>query len=301
MPGKLTLHPPRRAARFLLIRDGETLEIGRDPLCGLVLEDPRVSKRHARLRWTGSGWVLEDRGSRNGTAVNGEPARGSAELRDGDWVSFGGLLGRFERISAVQAANLDSERLARLQTSAEMRRRLSAGLEPVDLLLRLLESGMELTRSERGFVLVVGADGKLRAELASGFSAVALRDQRFGGSVGAVRRVLDSGEATVLSDVRADPSLGRRPSVVAHGIASLACVPIRHEGKVLGVIYLDSRKPGPGFTQSDLDVLEALADRTGTILAGSRHDRPFRGPSPPGDAELIAQLQQRLDELLPAV
>ncbi len=55
MPGKLTLYPAQRASRSLVIRDGETLEIGRDPQCGLVLEDTRVSKRHARLRWSPPG------------------------------------------------------------------------------------------------------------------------------------------------------------------------------------------------------------------------------------------------------
>ena len=227
MPGKLTLYPAQRASRSVVIRDGETLEIGRDPQCGLVLEDTRVSKRHARLRWTGSAWALDDLGSTNGTIVNGEPARG-AELREGDAISFGGLMARFERLTAAQAANLDSERLARIQTSAEMRRRLSPDLAPVNLLLRLLEAAMELTRTERGFVLVVGTDGRLRAEVAAGLSPEAVRDERFRGSVGAVRQALETGGPVVLSDVRADPRLGKRPSVMALGIASLACVPLLH-------------------------------------------------------------------------
>jgi len=55
MPAKLTLYPAKRAPRFLVVRDAETLDVGRDPACGLVLEDSRVSKRHARLAWTGTG------------------------------------------------------------------------------------------------------------------------------------------------------------------------------------------------------------------------------------------------------
>lgn len=300
MPAKLILHPPQRASRFLVLRDGETLEVGRDPKCDLVLEDSTISKRHARLRWTGNGWALEDLGSKNGTTANGKPASGE-ELRNGDWVSFGGLQGRFERLTALQAATLDSERLTRIQTSAEMRRRLTADLEPPDLLLRLLESAIELTGTERGFVLVIGPDGKLRAEVASGFSPASVRDERFRGSVGAVRRALDTGAPVVHSDVRTDPRLGARPSVVALGIVSLACVPIRHEGGVLGLIYVDSRKLGPAFNQLDLDILEALADHTGRILAGSVPDRRAGQPSPAPEATVIAHLQQRIEELLPAV
>src|SRR6266550_2512011 len=38
----------------------------------LVLNDPLVSGRHARLRWDGVGWWLEDLGSTNGTLVDGQ-------------------------------------------------------------------------------------------------------------------------------------------------------------------------------------------------------------------------------------
>jgi len=116
MPARLTLHPPERASRFLVIRDGQSLVVGRDPACELVLEDPRVSKRHARLEWNGAGWSLEDVGSKNGTSVDGVPASG-APLKDDQWISFGGLRARFERISEEQLQASASQRLARLQTT----------------------------------------------------------------------------------------------------------------------------------------------------------------------------------------
>ncbi|PYQ16126.1 MAG: hypothetical protein DMF79_18975, partial [Acidobacteria bacterium] len=112
MPAKLTFHPPNGASRVVMVRDGESLEIGRDLSCDLVLEDSTVSRRHARMCWSAGGWTLVDAGSKNGTTVNGEPARG-AELRDGDQIGIGRLSGRFERLSAAQAATHDSERLAR--------------------------------------------------------------------------------------------------------------------------------------------------------------------------------------------
>jgi len=296
MPAKLTLHPPQRAARFLIIREGESLVIGRDPGCELVIEDSRVSKRHARLRWSGDGWAIEDLGSKNGTAVNGQTVDG-ATLRDGDTISFGGLPGRFERLSAAEAATLEAERLARIETSARIRRQLQAEPEPADLLLRFLEAAMELTRTDRGFVMLISPSGKLRAEVASGLSPEAVRDERFRGSVGAVRQAVESKGPVVLSDVRADPRLGKRPSVVALGIAALACVPIRHEGRILGVIYVDSRKLGPALTELELQTLESMADQMGAILAGSMADKLSHAFAPD---RLVAQLQERIEELLPA-
>ena len=50
-----------------------TLGAGQDNT--LVLSDPYVSGRHARLTWDGAEWWLEDLGSANGTSVNGRPCR----------------------------------------------------------------------------------------------------------------------------------------------------------------------------------------------------------------------------------
>jgi pSer/pThr/pTyr-binding forkhead associated (FHA) protein len=298
MPAKLTLHPPQRASRFLIIRDGESLVVGRDPGCELVIEDPRVSKRHARLGWCDSGWTLEDLGSKNGTTVNGEPATGT-ELRDGEAISFGGLAARFERLTAAQAATLDMERLTRIETTARIRRGLHAELEPAHLLLRFLEAAMQLTRTDRGFVLLSSPTGKLRAEVAAGLSPEAVSDERFRGSLGAVRQAVESRRPVVLADVRADPRLGRRPSVVSLGIASLACVPIRNDGQILGVIYVDSQKLRPALTELELDTLESMADHMGAILAGTLPEQMRDAVPPTAGNPLVAQLQRRIEELPP--
>jgi FHA domain-containing protein/GAF domain-containing protein len=298
MPAKLTLHPPQRAPRLLILHDGESMDIGRDAACGLIVEDGRVSKRHARLRWTGSGWLLEDLGSKNGTTLNGAPvSAASPELREGDWICLGGLMARFEHLTAAQAANLDSERLAQVQSSAEMRRRLGGDLPPLDLMLRLLELAMEVATAERGFVLIAGADGRLRPEVAVGFSVQDLREERFRGSVGAVKQALESG-VLAISDAIADPRLGKRPSVVAEGIRSLACLPLRHGEKQLGVLYVDRRKPGPPFTVLDVETLEILADRASALLAPSLPDWRAHETASRAEGELITQLKRRFDELL---
>ncbi|MDH2390415.1 FHA domain-containing protein [Streptomyces sp. HNM0663] len=49
-----------------------TYTLGRDPQGDLVVEDARVSWRHATLSWGGRSWVIEDHGSTNGTYVHGQ-------------------------------------------------------------------------------------------------------------------------------------------------------------------------------------------------------------------------------------
>ncbi len=296
MPAKLTLYPAKRAPRFRIIQDGEALEIGRDLACSLVLEDSRVSRHHARLSWTGAGWTLDDLASKNGTTVNGQPATG-AELGDGDWITFGGLMARFENLTAEQAANLSAQVSRRLQTATDLKRRLTAELEPQDLLLRFLVSAMAVTQTERGFVIVAQPDGRLRVVVGAGFTPEGARGDRVRGSMGAVKEVLDTEAPVVVANVPADPRLGKRPSVVARGIWSVACVPLRYEGRVIGVIYMDSRAPGH-FTALDIEVVEALAEHAATVLAESHMGRSIGPARDHPEDEILPELQQRLAESL---
>src|SRR5215217_5233748 len=65
--------------------------LGRDKSNGLVLPDGKVSRQHAELLLQNGVAVLRDRGSSNGTTVNGERIQPGAErvLRDGDVLGIG--------------------------------------------------------------------------------------------------------------------------------------------------------------------------------------------------------------------
>lgn len=63
--------------------------IGRSAACQITIDDPLVSREHARIRLDGERAVLEDLGSRNGVAVNGKLLKGSIELTDGDRIRVG--------------------------------------------------------------------------------------------------------------------------------------------------------------------------------------------------------------------
>jgi len=63
--------------------------IGRSRRADVHLVDDGVSRVHAIIRQDGDRLVIEDRGSRNGTFVNGEPVVGRAPLQDGDKIQVG--------------------------------------------------------------------------------------------------------------------------------------------------------------------------------------------------------------------
>ncbi|WP_371672419.1 FHA domain-containing protein [Streptomyces sp. NBC_00289] len=62
--------------------------LGRDPQGDIVLDDARVSWRHATISWGGRSWAIEDHGSTNGTFVRGQRVH-RMEIGPGSAVHLG--------------------------------------------------------------------------------------------------------------------------------------------------------------------------------------------------------------------
>ncbi len=70
--------------------------IGRAPEADVPVNDPRVSRSHARIDFASGRFVLQDLGSTNGTSLNGEPLTAPAVLSDGDSLSLAGVRAEFQ-------------------------------------------------------------------------------------------------------------------------------------------------------------------------------------------------------------
>jgi hypothetical protein len=78
--------------RFLLqeidLPQGDTL-VGRSANCQVTLDDPLVSREHARIRIQDTNATVEDLGSRNGVQVGGKPITGATPIQNGDRIRIG--------------------------------------------------------------------------------------------------------------------------------------------------------------------------------------------------------------------
>ncbi len=63
--------------------------IGRENANDLVLKDPEMSRRHARITYQGGRYYIEDLGSTNGTFLNDQPVRSQLPLNHGDIIRLG--------------------------------------------------------------------------------------------------------------------------------------------------------------------------------------------------------------------
>ena len=68
--------------------EGDAFAVGRDGEAAIQIDEPLVSRLHARLERRGDGWVVRDLDSTNFTRVNGQRVGRERELEDGDELLF---------------------------------------------------------------------------------------------------------------------------------------------------------------------------------------------------------------------
>ncbi len=68
--------------------DEDVLEVGRDEGVAIRIDEPLVSRRHARLERRDGVWTVRDLDSTTFTRVNGRRIRSEQELSDGDELQF---------------------------------------------------------------------------------------------------------------------------------------------------------------------------------------------------------------------
>ncbi|KAA1258476.1 Transcriptional regulatory protein ZraR [Rubripirellula obstinata] len=93
--------------------------LGRSSSNQIVLQSERASRRHARIFWNsgdrdgeGSGWMIEDLGSRNGTTVNGKQIDSPVLLSDPSTIELAGFSITFSHRIDVGGIDSDGKRVS---------------------------------------------------------------------------------------------------------------------------------------------------------------------------------------------
>ncbi|AKF08367.1 sigma-54-dependent Fis family transcriptional regulator [Sandaracinus amylolyticus] len=174
------------------------------------------------------------------------------------------------RAAASSAASVQGEpaRDGRWARLLEITKRLAGEHELDRLLERITDSAVELSGAERGFVLLVGEDGKL--------APAAVRDAKspddphvvFSQSIAEAVQI--DGEPIVTVDARADGRLSEYLSVHKLMLQSVACLPIRDRSGIVGVLYVEHRVRRGRFRSGDVELLLAFADQAAIALSNAR-------------------------------
>ena len=280
--------------------------LGRGHHNDLLLSEASVSKSHARLEYASGGFSIEDLHSTHGVFLDGVKVE-RAPLTDGVQVQLGNIAFRF--VELAQVARTD--RIAAVPWSEEQQllisvlHALSGTLVLSEVLERVLEGFMRITRAERGFVLLSGDD--TGGELSGLHVRLGLRRdgepanlEAHGISRSVVRRAMETGVTVATGDALRDPTLANAQSIALLELRTIVCIPIRSFGpearagavRPLGALYVDNPESSAPFSPESLAAAEALVRHAGLAIENARlfeHER-----------QALQELQQAQKELLHA-
>ena len=289
------------AGRQRVVSVTETpFRIGRSHTNHLALPSAEVSRDHAEVTWDGQRFVLRDCGSRAGTFVN-DAAVEEHRLADGDRLRFGPHL---ELKFALGSRDSDTDRststaitdLRQTATLLEVLRALGTARVLDHVLELVIDSAVEITGAERGFIMLVGPSGELEFKLARRRDRVTMSGTQFQTSRKIPEEVFRTGETRLVEDLL-DGDLGEsHEGTIALGIRNVLCAPLRvvqlvdvdedtEDERRIGVLYLDSRERKLFRSSAIRAAMETLANEAAGAIENARLYR---------DSQEKARLEQDL-------
>jgi signal transduction histidine kinase len=287
----LILAGPHIGSRYELDHSARpTITIGRGGSTIVVL-DPLVSQRHAKLSYADGIWTIEDLGSVHGTFVNSARIAEPVMLKDDDQIRCGETIILFLQKSyhslpnlkvtqgEVQEVQIDRSAVKQapqtvvadpivlqpgfLKGSFELIEMVDSAIADLSDIKELLASvgWLLLCRPEVDctFILLKNSDNKLEptVELAK------RPDIEYALQSDIVKQVLHEGKPVLIDDVS---KLGNSPPILGKATAqSVLAVPIRTRQTTQGAIYLGSSKTN-AFSQEQVNVLSYLGGHIGLAL-----------------------------------
>ena len=280
---------------ILLKRNLETL--GRSPANTIPLEDPLISKTHAKIVREGNTFHLVDLHSSNGSYVNERPIA-TCKLHNGDEISIGRSKFTFtvrelaeisfadnsqalgtqvlkassidELIQGLHAEQAKENDLTfgRLQATLQSLSELSQ-INNIELLChKILEVTKEVLKPERGMVLLYQSDEMKSLKLTASIGTTETTE-----SLNISRTIVDAAvenrSGILAADVQSDERFAEAKSVMASGMRSVMCVPLLDKSQVFGIVLLSHSGLIGAFTPTDLDLFTAIATGAGMALANA--------------------------------
>ncbi|HLJ81572.1 MAG TPA: PAS domain-containing protein, partial [Ktedonobacterales bacterium] len=177
-----------------------------------------------------------------------------------------------ESVRAAQS-NLDALRQERerLSTLYSIAQDLNTSLDLEDVLGQVMARLIEVVHAERGFLMLWDeAAGTLQFRAARGADGRTLAEDDFNISSGVTQNVWLSQQPLLTVDAQDDVALRERVSIVAYGIRSVMCAPLRVHGHGVGIVYVDSRAQSALFDMAHLDLLAAFCNQAAIAIDNAR-------------------------------
>ena len=270
--------------------DKPLLSLGRRSESDVRVTGAGISRLHAEILASDGQCRIRDCESKFGTFVNGARTTAEQVLAHGDRLRLGEsddteivflIGGEAEESSGERSAISAATELRHLGALLEGLRALGSGRVLDDVLTLVLDSAIETTGAERGFIMLANDAGQLEFKLARARGHVSLSGRTFATSRKIPEDVFATGRQMIVEDLMDEGMAALHTGTVALGIRHVLCAPLRlvryvekaeerSEDKMIGVLYLDSRERGALRSHSARMALETLSTEAAVAIENAR-------------------------------
>lgn len=168
-----------------------------------------------------------------------------------------------------QVTAVEEER-SKLLALAGVTQAVNSSLELDEVLRLVMDTIIQLTEAERGFLMLRDAQGDMVMRVARNWEQESVHPGEFAISRTIISRVVSSGEAVMTTNAQEDPRFGGQESIVAYSLRSILCVPLKVKTELIGVIYADNRIRAGLFSEAERELLSVFPNQAAIAIENAR-------------------------------
>ena len=178
-------------------------------------------------------------------------------------------------------AEADRMELEQLRALAQVSTLMNSSLDLNTVLNHLMDSVIQLTGAERGYILLIDSNtSEIEYRISRSVNSDPGDTNEISKTV--VRQVIETGQPVLTDNAVDDPRLQAQKSVMSLSLRSILCVPLKRKDTIEGVIYLTNSLMTGVFEEFEVRILTMFADQAALAI---------------DNAQAFTKVQQELQQL----
>jgi len=168
----------------------------------------------------------------------------------------------------IEQPHLDKIGQEHLLTLYTITRTINSSLDFDEVLNTVMDSMMQVTRAQRGFLMVAEED-TMRVRVARGLTGETIQSEA-SYSTSVVNEVVSTRQPLLTNNAQYDSRYKVGQSIIMQGLRAILCAPMMVRDRLIGVVYVDSAIRNNNFKEEDLLLLNAVAGQAAVAIENAR-------------------------------
>lgn len=162
------------------------------------------------------------------------------------------------------------QQVRQLQELVRISALITSSLDLGQVLEEVMDTVIQLTGAERGYLMLYGEMNKLQVKAARNWDRQTLSEGEIGFSQSIVDAAVRDGLPIITTNAQSDERFQSQASIVVQQLRSIICVPLAMRGRTVGVLYMDNRFQKALFEQDMVPLLTAFGTQAAIAITNAR-------------------------------